>query len=90
MSTLGQKQRYHGDVACALLDQSLDRRLKGGLHAFQERKFDSGVGLLLAQAFDDPAERLRPRRIARAMRKKDDGGTRRLTHIELNGSCIGL
>ena len=82
MSALGQKQRYHGDVACAVLDQFLDGRLESGVHAFQEREFDASGGLLLAQALDDSVKRFCPRRIARAMRKKNNGGTGLLAHIE--------
>src|SRR3954469_18281700 len=86
MPTPGQKQRYHSDVVCALLDQLFDGRLERWVHAFQEREFDTSGGLLPAQAFDDSVKRLRPRRIARTMRKKDDGGTSRLAHIELDCS----
>ena len=90
MPTLRQKQRYHGDVSGAVLDQGFDGRLESRVHAFQEREFDASGGLLAAQAVNDSAERFRPGRIACAMRKKDNGGTRRRSHIELNGSRIAF
>jgi len=44
--------------------------------------------LFLAQSFDYPVKWFRPRRVARAMRKQNDGGTSRLAHIELDRSRI--
>src|SRR4051812_50065862 len=44
MSAPGQKNRYHRDVACALLDQLFDGRLQRRGPSFQERQQDTRGG----------------------------------------------
>jgi hypothetical protein len=88
MPALGEEERDDSDVPDAFGGQSGNGRSEGRLHQFQKRQFHANAGLLLVQPCHDPAERLRPRRIAGTMGKQQDCRSRRLAHAINERSCI--
>ena len=60
----------------ALGGQAGHGRFKGRLHQFQKRQFHAHAGLLAAHPRHNPAERLRPGRIAGTVGKQEDGRSR--------------
>src|SRR6185295_3506178 len=88
MAALRQEQGNDRDVPDALGRQSSNGGFESGRHAFQKGEFDSDAGLLLAQASDDPAERLSPAGIAGAMREQNHRRSKRRGHAEIERSRI--
>ena len=88
MPALPKEQRDDGYVRDALGCQSGDGRVEGGLHHFQESQFNPRTGLLVPQSRHDPAEWLRPRRVAGTVGKQKDGRSRCLVHAKNERSCI--
>jgi hypothetical protein len=88
MPALGEKKRDHGDAPDTLGGQGGNCRIKRRLHHIEECELNTHAGLLLAHPCHDPAERLRPRRIAGAVGKQEDCRSRFVAHAKNEGSCI--